>query len=77
VSAADRGAKPLGTTYAKLLPPLSTAEREALAASIAAEGVLVPILVDEDGEIIEGGHRYERGQREGASDASITEGKDK
>jgi ParB-like chromosome segregation protein Spo0J len=59
VSAVERGAKPLGTTYTKVMPPLSTEEKEKLAASIAAEGVRVPILVDEDGEIIEGGHRYE------------------
>jgi ParB-like chromosome segregation protein Spo0J len=60
VSAVDRGAKPLGTTYTKVMPPLSTEEKEKLAASIAMEeGVRIPILVDEDGEIIDGRHRYE------------------
>lgn len=49
----------LGTKYADVMPPLSSDERELLAQSIAAEGVRVPILVDEDGEIIDGKHRYE------------------
>lgn len=50
---------PLKTTYADILPPLSTEELEKLEASIKAEGVRVPILVDEDGEIIDGKHRYQ------------------
>ena len=39
------------------LPPLSPEEYEALEKSILANGVLVPIIVDEDGVIIDGHHR--------------------
>jgi len=48
----------LKTPYANLLPPLKTAEREALAADIKAHGVLHPIVIDEDGNILDGHHRY-------------------
>lgn len=48
----------LKTPYADLLPPLKTSEREALAADIAIHGVLHPIVVDEDGNILDGHHRY-------------------
>jgi transcriptional regulator with XRE-family HTH domain len=49
----------LGTQYTALLPPLTTADFEALATSIKAEGgVQVPILVDEGNEILDGAHRY-------------------
>lgn len=41
----------------QLLPPLSTAEYEALREDIAVAGVLVPIDVDEHGEILDGHHR--------------------
>lgn len=49
---------PLKTTYADVLPPLTTEERKGLEDSIKAEGVHTPILVDEGGEIIDGKHRY-------------------
>jgi len=50
---------PLKTPYADLLPPLSTEEFEALKADIKAEGkVLQPVVVDEDGNILDGHHRY-------------------
>lgn len=48
----------LKTPYANLLPPLKTSEREALAADIKANGVLHPIVIDEDGNILDGHHRY-------------------
>jgi hypothetical protein len=42
----------------QLLPPLSDEEYQALKADIAAQGVLVPVVIDEDtGEVIEGHHR--------------------
>ena len=42
----------------QLLPPLSDDEFRALKADIAAQGVLVPLVIDEDtGEVIEGHHR--------------------
>ena len=48
----------LKTPYANLLPPLKTSEREALAADIKANGVLHPVVIDEDGNILDGLHRY-------------------
>ncbi len=45
------------TPFADLLPPLSTQEREALAASIALEGVREPVVVDELGQVLDGHHR--------------------
>lgn len=48
----------LKTPYADLLPPLKTSEREALAADIKANGVLHPVIIDEDGNILDGHHRY-------------------
>lgn len=48
----------LNTPYADLLPPLKTSEREALAADIKANGVLHPVVIDEDGNILDGHHRY-------------------
>ena len=46
--------------FAELLPPLSTEEKAALRADIKASGgVKVPIVVDEDGNILDGRHRHE------------------
>ena len=44
--------------FEELLPPLSTEEFEALKADIAARGVLEPIVVDEDGVVLDGHHRF-------------------
>lgn len=41
----------------QFLPPLSDAEYEALRADIAANGMRHPIVVDEDGRILDGHHR--------------------
>lgn len=49
----------LKTPYSDLLPPLKTSEREALAADIAINGVLHPVVIDEDDNILDGHHRYE------------------
>ncbi len=48
----------LQSPYAAWLPPLSTAEKDALRQSIEADGVLVPIEVDERGNILDGHHRH-------------------
>lgn len=40
-----------------VFPPLPQDEYEALCQSIAQHGVLVPVVVDEEGEIIDGRHR--------------------
>jgi len=44
--------------FADLLPPLSTEEREALATDIDKYGVTHPIIIDEEGNILDGHHRY-------------------
>jgi len=49
----------LKTPYKDLLPPLKTSEREALAADIAINGVMHPVVIDEDDNILDGHHRYE------------------
>jgi ParB-like chromosome segregation protein Spo0J len=43
----------------QLLPPLTGEERQALRESIAAIGVLQPVVVDETGAILDGHHRAE------------------
>jgi len=40
-----------------LLPPLDAATEDALRASIEKHGVLVPIVVDIDGNVLDGAHR--------------------
>ena len=42
----------------QVIPELSREEMEALRASIEMEGIREPIVVDEDGEILDGHHRY-------------------
>jgi len=49
----------LKTPYANLLPPLAQAEFDALRASIKANGVHTPIIVDEEGNILDGHHRHQ------------------
>jgi len=43
--------------YTALLPPLSADEYEALKADIAERGCLVPVELDEDGQVLDGAHR--------------------
>jgi len=43
----------------QIMPPLSTEEKEALRASIEMEGIRDPIIVDEEGNILDGYTRYE------------------
>lgn len=43
--------------YADLLPPLSTEEFAALKADIEANGVFHPVILDEDGNVLDGRHR--------------------
>lgn len=44
---------------ASLLPPLDQAQRDALRDSIVSLGVLDPVVVDEDGQIVDGRNRAE------------------
>ena len=48
----------LKTPYAHLLPPLSAEEYAALEASIAELGQQTPVLIDEEGNIIDGHNRH-------------------
>jgi hypothetical protein len=49
----------LKTTYADIVPPLATTEFDSLKEGIKADGgILSPILVDDQDEIIDGKHRY-------------------
>jgi len=51
--------------WQKLLRPLTDTERELLRESIKASGVMVPILIDERGYIIDGMHRWQIAQELG------------
>jgi site-specific DNA-methyltransferase (adenine-specific) len=53
----DVSAQGLSMPYDGVLPPLSTAEFQALASSIRAEGVGVPVLITEDDRLLDGKHR--------------------
>jgi ParB/Sulfiredoxin domain len=55
---AEAGASIRDTSRYQLMPAMSLAEFEALKADIAERGVVVPIDVDETGEILDGHHRY-------------------
>src|SRR5262245_4213466 len=46
------------TSKYQLMPDMSPAEFEALKADIAQRGVQVPIDIDDNGEILDGHHRY-------------------
>jgi site-specific DNA-methyltransferase (adenine-specific) len=52
-----------GSTYAcpfvDLLPPLHPEEREALVADIRRRGVVIPVVVDEDNNVIDGHNRLQ------------------
>ncbi len=50
--------KPKTTAKYELLPPLTTDEFAALKADIKANGLREPIIVDDDGEILDGHHRH-------------------
>lgn len=48
----------LKTPYRDLVPPLSTTEFAVLKADVKANGVRIPVEVDEDSNILDGHHRY-------------------
>ena len=48
----------LKTPYKGILPPLKSSELEALTADIKANGVQHAVVIDEDGNILDGHHRY-------------------
>lgn len=47
------------------MPPLATDDRDALERSIRTHGIQVPIIVDENGDVIDGHHRKEIAERIG------------
>lgn len=59
--------------YADVLPPLRPEERDALRADIARHGVQVPIVVDEDGVVIDGHHRLEIARELGIECPKVTQ----
>jgi len=54
----DRPRPHINPDFEKLLPPLSLPELEALKADIEANGVTEAIAVDEEGQILDGHHRF-------------------
>ena len=63
--------KTLKTGRYQVLPALTEEEYEALKASIAAHGILVPIEVDEQGNVLEGHHRVKAARELGIPDERI------
>lgn len=55
------------SNYADLMPPLTADEYEALKADIAERGVIVPVELDENGQIIDGLHRVRAATELGVS----------
>src|SRR5512139_4055857 len=51
----------------QIMPPLSDEEYGALQKSIAENGVLTPIVVDEDGNVVDGHHRAKIAKKLGLS----------
>ena len=51
------GSKVYRTPYSQLLRPLTEEEYQALKASVAAQGITSPIVVTEDGQVLDGVHR--------------------
>ena len=56
----------------QVMPSMPPEQFEALKADIAERGVLVPIDVDEDGDILDGHHRYRACQELGITDFPTT-----
>ena len=57
--------------YASLVPGLSPEESESLNQSIKADGLCVPIIVNQDGTILDGHHRYKACQKLGIKPKTI------
>lgn len=57
--------------FYQLLPDLTPEEYEALKASIAVHGILVPIEVDEQGHVLDGHHRLKAAKELGLPDEAI------
>ncbi len=54
--------------YSSILPPLSTTEYQQLKADINQRGILIPIIIDEHKNIIDGQHRLSIAKELGLSD---------
>jgi ParB/RepB/Spo0J family partition protein len=54
--------------YASLVPELSTEEYESLKQSIKENGLWIPIVVNKDGVILDGHHRYKACQELGVKE---------
>ena len=58
MTAADANELEVSQEYASLVPQLSAEEYESLKQSIKENGLYVPIIVNQDGIILDGHHRY-------------------
>lgn len=56
----------------QVMPPLAPDEYDALVADIRANGVLVPVLVDQQGRIIDGHHRHRAAAEAGVECPTVT-----
>ena len=48
----------LNEEYANLVPPLSTKEYESLKEDIKQNNIQIPVVTNQDGDILDGHHRY-------------------
>lgn len=56
---------PASTGSSPVLPPMDRTLRDALEADIVARGIICPIIVSSDGQILDGRFREEIGKRHG------------
>jgi predicted transcriptional regulator len=64
----------LKTPYLDLVPPLSTDEQSALRSDIKRNGILIPIFIDELGNILDGHHRNKLAPRNADRPTVVIEG---
>ncbi len=65
VKATQTGVAPASTGSSHVLPPMDRTLRDALEADIVARGIICPIIVSSDGQILDGRLREEIGKRHG------------
>jgi ParB-like chromosome segregation protein Spo0J len=67
-----KGAITTNQEYADLVPPLSTEEYESLKESIKQNGLWVPIVVNNQGVVLDGHHRFKACQELGIEEPKTT-----
>jgi ParB-like chromosome segregation protein Spo0J len=68
----QKGAITTNQEYADLVPPLSTEEYESLKESIKQNGLWVPIVVNNQGIVLDGHHRFKACQELGIEESKTT-----